>query len=36
MLGLWAQSPSEKGYADFEYFEYKKVVPQMPMRRRPQ
>ena len=22
MLGLWAQSPSEKGYADFEYFEY--------------
>ena len=25
-----------KGYADFEYFEYKQVEPQMPMRRRPQ
>ena len=23
MLGLWAQSPSQKGYADFEYFEYR-------------
>lgn len=23
MLGLWAQSPSGKGYADFEYFEYR-------------
>ena len=22
MIGLWAQSPSEKGYADFDYFEY--------------
>ena len=22
MLGLWAQSASGKGYADFEYFEY--------------
>ena len=22
MIGLWAQSPSEKGHADFEYFEY--------------
>lgn len=22
MIGLWTQSPSEKGYADFEYFEY--------------
>ena len=22
MLGLWAESPSGKGYADFEYFEY--------------
>ena len=36
MLGLWAQSPSEKGYADFEYFEYKEVAPQWPMRRRQQ
>ena len=36
MLGLWAQSPSVKGYADFEYFEYKQVEPQRPMRRRPQ
>ena len=34
MLGLWAQSPNEKGYADFEYFEYKEVAPKMPMRRR--
>lgn len=23
MLGLWAQSPSGKGHADFEYFEYR-------------
>ena len=23
MLGLWVQSVSQKGYADFEYFEYK-------------
>lgn len=23
MIGLWAQSPSGKGYADFEYFEYR-------------
>ena len=23
MIGLWAQSPSEKGYADFEYFDYR-------------
>ena len=23
MIGLWAQSPSEKGCADFEYFEYR-------------
>ena len=22
MIGLWAQSPSGKGYADFDYFEY--------------
>ena len=36
MLGLWAQSPSVKGYADFEYFEYKQVEPQWPRRRRPQ
>ena len=36
MLGLWAESPAGKGYADFEYFEYKEVAPKMPMRRRPQ
>lgn len=23
MIGLWAQSPSMKGYADFDYFEYR-------------
>ena len=23
MLGLWAESPAGKGYADFEYFEYR-------------
>lgn len=23
MIGLWSQSPTEKGYADFEWFEYK-------------
>jgi alpha-N-arabinofuranosidase len=34
MLGLWAQSPSVKGYADFDYFEYKQVEPQWPRRRR--
>jgi len=33
MLGLWAESPAGKGYADFEYFEYKETVPQMPRRR---
>ena len=25
MLGLWAQSQSEKGWAEFEYFEYKQM-----------
>lgn len=25
MIGLWAQSPSEKGRADFEYMEYKRA-----------
>ena len=23
MLGLWAQSPAEKGWAEFDYFEYR-------------
>ena len=23
MIGLWAQSASEKSWADFDYFEYK-------------
>ena len=23
LIGLWAQSPSGKGYADFDYFEYR-------------
>ena len=22
MIGLWAESPAGKGYADFEYFDY--------------
>ena len=24
MIGLWAQSPTSTGYADFDYFEYRK------------
>ena len=27
MIGLWAQSPSGKGYADFDWFEYRRWHP---------